>query len=97
MLKAGSELLAVKSAVAPVVALTSARREPLASLTILAFTPIPDVLMALARSESEFTPDPVVKDVCVPSAPVIVKVETPRSELLLGSEGEYHEALVARL
>ena len=64
---------------------------------MLAFTPIPDALMAVARSESEFTPDPVLNDVCVPSAPVIVRVEVPRLELLLGNDGEYHDALVARL
>ena len=79
------------------VALTSARRDPLASVTMLAFTPIPDALIALARSESEFTPLPVLNDVGVPSAPVIVRVDVPRPELLLGNDGEYHDALAARL
>jgi hypothetical protein len=64
---------------------------------MLAFTSIPEALIALARSESEFTPDPVLNDVGVPSAPVIVRVDVPRPELLLGNDGEYHEALVARL
>jgi hypothetical protein len=80
-----------------VVALTSASREPLASVTILAFTPLPDALIALARSESGFTPDPVLNDVGVPSAPVIVRVDVPRFELLFGNDGEYHDALLARL
>jgi hypothetical protein len=64
---------------------------------MLAFTPIPDALIALARSDSEFTPDPVLKDVCEPPAAVIVRVEAPRLELLLGIDGEYHDALLARL
>ena len=96
MLKVGSELLTVKSAADPVVELTSARRSPLASVTTLAFTPIPDELIAFARSDRVFTPDPVLKEVCVPSAPVIVRVDVPRFALPLGNEGEYHDALVAR-
>jgi hypothetical protein len=63
---------------------------------MLAFTPMPDALIALARSESEFTPRPVLNDVGVPSAPVIVRVDVPRPALLLGKDGEYHDALVAR-
>ena len=63
---------------------------------MLAFTPIPAALIALARSESEFTPDPVANDVCFPSAPVIVSAEVPRLEVLPGNDGEYHEAVVAR-
>lgn len=97
MSKVESESLTVKSAAEPVVELMSASREPLESVTMLAFTPMPEALIALARSESEFTPDPVVKEVCVPSAPVMVSVEVPRLEVLLGSEGEYHDAVVARL
>jgi hypothetical protein len=64
---------------------------------MLAFTPIPDALIALARSDSEFTPDPVLNEVCEPLAAVIVRVDVPRLELLLGIEGEYHDALLARL
>ena len=64
---------------------------------MLAFTPIPDALIELVRSESESIPDPVLKDVCVPSAVVIVSVDVPRLELLLGNDGEYHDALLARL
>jgi hypothetical protein len=87
----------VKSAAEPVVELTSARREPLSSVTMLALTPIPDALTALTRSDSEFTPAPVVNPVCVPSAAVIVRVEVPRFELLLGNDAEYHAAPFARL
>jgi hypothetical protein len=64
---------------------------------MLAFTPIPEELIAFARSESEFTPDPELNDVDVPSAPVMMRVDVPRLELLLGREGEYHDALLARL
>jgi hypothetical protein len=64
---------------------------------MLALTPVPEALIALARADSEFTPDPVLNDVCVPSDPVIVRVEVPRPELLLGRDGEYHDAPVARL
>jgi hypothetical protein len=64
---------------------------------MLAFTPIPAALIALARSDSEFTPDPVSNDVCDPLAAVTVSVDVPRLGLLLGSDGEYHDALVARL
>jgi hypothetical protein len=64
---------------------------------MLAFTPIPEALTAVARSESEFTPDPVLNTVGDPSDPVIVRVEVPRLELLLGNDGEYHDALDARL
>ena len=97
MLKVGSELPTVKSAADPVVELTSARRSPLASVTTLAFTPIPDELIAFARSDRVFTPDPVSNVVCVPSAAVIVRVDVPSSVLLLGNEGDDHDALVARL
>jgi hypothetical protein len=79
-----------------VVALTNASLEPLESLTTLAFTPIPDALIAPARSDNEFTPAPVLNEVAVPSAPVIVRVEVPRPEPPLGSDGEYHDALLAR-
>jgi hypothetical protein len=64
---------------------------------MLAFTPTLDALIELARSEIEFIPEPVLKDVCVPSAVVIVSVAVPRVELLLGNDGEYHDALLARL
>jgi hypothetical protein len=64
---------------------------------MLAFTPIPDLLIALAKSESELTPDPVLNVVCVPPPLVIVRVDVPRLELLLGKDGEYQDALVARL
>ena len=87
----------MKSAADPVVALTSARREPLASLTILAFTPTLAALIAPTRSEREFTPDPVLNEACDPPAAVIVRVDVPRLEVLLGNDGEYHDALVARL
>ena len=87
----------MKSAIDPVVELTNASLEPLESVTMLAFTPIPDALIELANSEIEFVPDPVSKDVCVPSAVVIVSVDVPRLELLLGNDGEYHDALLARL
>lgn len=89
--------LTLKSAADPVVELTRARRDPLASVTMLAFTPIPDELIALTRSDSEFTPAPVLNEVCVPSAAVIVSVDVPRLELLLGRDGEYQDALDARL
>jgi hypothetical protein len=63
---------------------------------MLASTPISDALIALARSDNELTPDPVLNDVAEPSARVIVRVDVPRLELLLGSGGEYHDALLAR-
>lgn len=88
---------ALKSAADPVLELTKASRVPFASVTMLAFTPIPDVLIAVARSESEFTPDPALNDFCDPSDEVMVRVDVPRLELLLGKDGEYHAALVARL
>ena len=58
---------------------------------------MPEALIELARSEIEFIPDPVLKEVCVPSAVVIVSVDVPRVELLPGNDGEYHDALLARL
>jgi hypothetical protein len=64
---------------------------------MLALTPIPAALIAPARSDSEFTPDPLFNDFDVPSAPVIVRVDVPKVELPLGNDGEYHDALVARL
>jgi hypothetical protein len=64
---------------------------------MLALTPISAELIALARSVSELTPDPVLNVVGVPSALVIVRTDVPMDELLLGNDGEYQDALVARL
>jgi hypothetical protein len=63
----------------PLVLLTTARREPEASVTMLAVTPRPAVLMAFSRSVSVFTPLPVAIVVAVPPAGVMVMLPAGKS------------------
>ena len=87
----------VKLPALPLVSLTSASREPDASVTILAVTPAPALLIAFSRSVSVSTPLPVVMVVAVPLAGVMVMVSAGRSVVALATALEAKEAVVARL
>ena len=81
--------LRVKLAPEPEVLLTSASREPAASLTTLAVSPKELVLMADTSCVREFDPlGPKLKVVCVPVPSVMVRFDEPRGELGLANEGE---------
>ena len=77
--KAPAEDATVKLPALPLVLLTTARREPEASVTMLAVTPRPAVLMAFSRSVSVFTPLPVAIVVAVPPAGVMVMLPAGKS------------------
>jgi hypothetical protein len=81
----------------PLVLLTRANREPDASVTILAVTPAPELLIAFSRSVSVLTPLPVVMVVAVPLAGVMVMVSAGRSVVALATALEAKEAVLARL
>jgi len=91
------EELTVKLPVLPLVLLTMASREPVASFTMLADTPRLALLIEFSRSVSVFTPLPVVMVVAVPPLGVMVIVSAGRSVLAVAATLEAYEAVLARL
>ena len=81
----------------PLVLLTIARRDPVASVTMLAVTPRLSLLMAVLRSESVLTPLPAVMVVAVPPLGVMVMVSAGRAVVALATALEAYEAVLARL
>ena len=90
--------LTAKFDVAPEVWATRANRDPVASVTTLALTPMEAELMAVAREDKEVIPFvPREKVAAVPLLGVMVRVDDPRAELSEATGLEYQEAAVAKL
>ena len=90
-------LLIVKPAALPELLLAMARRAPDESLTTLAVTPRFCPLMEAANWSSVSTLPPIGICVAVPDPTVRVKLPDARGALLLATESEYQDAVVAML